>query len=137
MGRYYNGDIEGKFWFAVQSSDDADFFGSEGCEPNYLDYYFDEDHLPDIKDGLQKCDEALGEFGDKLDKFFKEGKGYNDKELAEKLEITQEKLKELLVWYARRILGRKILKCVETNKDCSFTAECLRVIVTGKQSTRS
>ena len=26
MGRYYNGDIEGKFWFAVQSSDDADFF---------------------------------------------------------------------------------------------------------------
>ena len=27
MGRYYTGDIEGKFWFAVQSSDDADFFG--------------------------------------------------------------------------------------------------------------
>jgi hypothetical protein len=27
MGRYYNGDIEGKFWVAVQSSDDADFFG--------------------------------------------------------------------------------------------------------------
>ena len=30
MGRYYNGDIEGKFWFAVQSSDDADFFGQQG-----------------------------------------------------------------------------------------------------------
>ena len=29
MGRYYHGDIEGKFWFAVQSSQDADFFGSE------------------------------------------------------------------------------------------------------------
>ena len=25
MGRYYHGDIEGKFWFAVQSSNDADF----------------------------------------------------------------------------------------------------------------
>lgn len=25
MGRYYNGDIEGKFWFGVQSSNDADF----------------------------------------------------------------------------------------------------------------
>ena len=25
MGRYYQGDIEGKFWFAVQSSNDADF----------------------------------------------------------------------------------------------------------------
>ena len=23
MGRYYHGDIEGKFWFAVQSSQDA------------------------------------------------------------------------------------------------------------------
>ena len=30
MGRYYNGDIEGKFWFGVQSSDDADFFGVDG-----------------------------------------------------------------------------------------------------------
>jgi hypothetical protein len=27
MGRYYTGDIEGKFWFAIQSSDDASFFG--------------------------------------------------------------------------------------------------------------
>ncbi len=32
MGRYYNGDIEGKFMFAVQSSDDADFFGVQGQE---------------------------------------------------------------------------------------------------------
>ena len=30
MGRYYSGDIEGKFWFAIQSSDDADYFGVEG-----------------------------------------------------------------------------------------------------------
>ena len=34
MGRYYNGDIEGKFWFAVQSSNDADFFGCEGESHN-------------------------------------------------------------------------------------------------------
>ena len=33
MGRYYNGDIEGKFWFAVQSSDCADRFGSIGEQP--------------------------------------------------------------------------------------------------------
>ena len=30
MGRYYSGDIEGKMWFAVQSSNDWDFFGVEG-----------------------------------------------------------------------------------------------------------
>ena len=29
MGRYYDGDIEGKFWFAVQSSDDGEFFGAK------------------------------------------------------------------------------------------------------------
>ena len=29
MGRYYHGDIEGKFWFGVQSSTDAEFFGVE------------------------------------------------------------------------------------------------------------
>ena len=27
MGRYYNGDINGKFWFAVQNSNCADRFG--------------------------------------------------------------------------------------------------------------
>lgn len=29
MGRFYSGDIQGKFWFGVQDSDDADFFGVE------------------------------------------------------------------------------------------------------------
>jgi hypothetical protein len=39
MGRYYHGDIEGKFWFAVQSSNDADFLwkceGEAACHLNY------------------------------------------------------------------------------------------------------
>ena len=55
MGRYYNGDIEGKFWFAVQSSTDADFFGVVGSEPSYLDYYFSEDNLKDIEKGISEC----------------------------------------------------------------------------------
>jgi hypothetical protein len=29
MGRYYQGDIEGKFWFGCQSSDDGEFFGAK------------------------------------------------------------------------------------------------------------
>ena len=61
MGRYYNGDIEGKFWVAVQSSDDADFFGVEGRPPNdYLEYGFDEDNLSNVKKGLDECLEELG-----------------------------------------------------------------------------
>jgi hypothetical protein len=29
MGRYYNGDINGKFWYGIQDSDDALHFGAE------------------------------------------------------------------------------------------------------------
>ena len=38
MGRYYDGDIEGKFWFGVQSSDDAEFFGAKEREPMFVEY---------------------------------------------------------------------------------------------------
>ena len=41
MGRYYTGDIEGKFCFAVQSSYAADRFGFEGT-PSYINYHFNE-----------------------------------------------------------------------------------------------
>jgi hypothetical protein len=44
MGRYYHGDIEGKFWFAVQSSNDADFFGCEG-EARFLNVPHDNSNL--------------------------------------------------------------------------------------------
>jgi len=121
MGRYYSGDIEGKFWFGVQSSNDADFFGVEGCEPSYIDYYFDEDNLPDIKAGIKKCKEALGDNKKKLDEFFKKNQMYND-EMLTKAGFTD--IKELMKWYARLILGKKILKCVKAQGDCSFSAEC-------------
>ena len=37
MGRYYSGNIEGKFWFGTQSSDDATHFGVEPVEQ--YEYY--------------------------------------------------------------------------------------------------
>ena len=40
MGRYYQGDIEGKFWFAVQSSADPEFFS-----PSHIDELSEEDKL--------------------------------------------------------------------------------------------
>ena len=36
MGRYYDGDISGKFWFAVQSSNAPARFGGNEFEPNYI-----------------------------------------------------------------------------------------------------
>lgn len=119
MGRYYNGDIEGKFWFAVQSSDDADFFGVSGYQPEYLEYEFEEDDLPGVESGIAKCRDKLGVYKKKLDKFFEANNGYND-EMLEKAGIKPE----MVAWYARLELGEKIAESIKTNGQCYFEAEC-------------
>ncbi|MEB3215569.1 MAG: hypothetical protein VKN72_04800 [Nostocales cyanobacterium 94392] len=123
MGRYYSGDIEGKFWFGIQSSDDASFFGGQETEPQVLNYYFDIDDLPKIKKGIATCEKKLGSNKKRLDKFFANRQGYNNKELADYLKDEEEKVATLLVWYARLALGQKILECVKKQGDCSFDAE--------------
>jgi len=129
MGRYYDGDIDGKFWFAVQSSDDADFFGVQG-EARFLSYYFGEDDKKNVHKGMLECDRHLGKYRELLDKFFETREGYNNKTLAEYLDEnvnptkhTEEKAKYYLEWYARLILGRKIYDCIIKQGDCSFEAE--------------
>ena len=131
MGRYYNGDIDGKFWFAVQSSDDADFFGVQG-EARFLSYYFDEDDKKNVHKGILECDKHLGKYRELLDDFFKDREGYNNQTLAQYLnekvtpkypKHTEEKVKHYLEWNARLILGRKIYNCILEQGDCSFEAE--------------
>lgn len=123
MGRYYSGDIEGKFWFGVQDSNDADFFGVEGQEPNYLEYYFDTSNLPDIEKGIAKCKKALGKYEKEINDFFKLNEAYTDEVLAKHLKVKKEKVQSLLEWLARLDLGKKILKCVKENGECNFEAE--------------
>ena len=130
MGRYYGGDIEGKFWFAIQSSNDADFFRADGY-PLELIYYFGEDKMEDIESGIQKCLDALGEHKDKLDKFFEINDSYNYDSIAVMLFGTEKaedvgdgsQIQIILGWYARLQLGVKIRDCVKENGSCSFTAE--------------
>jgi hypothetical protein len=129
MGRYYNGDIEGKFWFAVQSSHDADFFGVEG-ESVFLNYYFNEDNLKDIEKGIEECKKSLGQTKEILDQFFNSVNGYNDKMIIdyfkEKHNITLKNhsvIRDMLGWYARLELGEKIHKCVKEKGHCNFEAE--------------
>ncbi len=124
MGRYFSGDINGKFWFAIQSSNDADNFGVTGTQPEELEYYFEKDNLPDINEGIDECIQGIGKYKKKIDKFFKENDSYNDKMLADYLKIEETEVKELLVLYARLELGIKIKDCVEEQDYCSFTAEC-------------
>jgi len=123
MGRYFSGDIEGKFWFAVQASDAADRFGVTGTSPNYLNYYFNTNNLQSIRDEIGVILKNLGEYRNKLDEFFDKKCYYNNKELQEYLKVDENKLRYLLSEYADLHLGEKILKCVEENGSCEFEAE--------------
>jgi|TARA_R100000093_G_scaffold66529_2_gene37752 hypothetical protein len=122
MGRYYNGDIEGKFWFGIQSSDDADFFGFTGQPPtNELCYEFEEEHIPIVEAGIRTCNERLGDYKQKLDTFFKENNAYD---VSKALELSVKESRQKLKWYARLRLGKQILDCLKDQKYCYFTAEC-------------
>lgn len=116
MGRYYFGDIYGKFMFAVQSSNAADRFGSVGQSPDIIEYHFDEGHLPKINEELEKLKDAH----EKVTKFFESigNGGYND-EMAAEYGVTKQDLSD----YADYNLGKNIKDYVEENGDCFFSAE--------------
>jgi hypothetical protein len=113
MGRYYSGDIEGKFMFAVQSSNAADRFGGESSS-NFINYFFDGEHIDTIKEQLSLLEEDYKIVG----KFLKNKNGYTTEQL-EKADINKQQLSN----YADYILGDKILKCIEENGECYFDAE--------------
>ena len=122
MGRYYNGDIEGKFWFGIQPSNAANFFGVEG-QASHLEYYFREDDLPKIQSGVDTCLKELGDMKAKLDKFFNEREMYNKELLEDALNISKEETEKFLEWYARLQLGNEILEYVKKYNECLFSAE--------------
>ena len=113
MGRYYHGDIEGKFMFAVQSSDAADRFGSIGYN-NYLSYYFDEDHLETIDEQLELLEPSFK----KVEKFF-EGKNSWNTQQQEDAGISSQEMSN----YSDYRLGLKIKECIIEQGHCSFEAE--------------
>jgi hypothetical protein len=136
MGRYYSGDIEGKFWFAVQSSDDASFFGGSDDEvyhqdengddypePSEIEYFFQTGDLEEIDHGIEECLSQLGDRKEKLDAFFEKVEYYNNNMVSESLSMEVNDVKPLLEWYARLELGVKIRDCVKEKGQCSFNAE--------------
>ena len=78
MGRYYDGDVEGKWWFGVQSSDTPERFG--GYE-THIDYTICNDDT--FKSGIKLIKEDLGDKLEWLQQFFDENNGYNDAMLME------------------------------------------------------
>ena len=125
MGRHYDGDISGKFWLGIQSSDDADFFGVIGEPPTSDLYYcFNNNNLGKVKKGIETCKKELGIYKEKIDKFFKNlESGWNEEMLVDLLGINRNKVDRLMEWYARLELGQKIMDCIVKNGECSFDAE--------------
>jgi len=118
MGRYYTGDIEGKFLFGVQSSDAASRFGGDEVEPNYITYNFETYHLESIESEIKKIKKTLGKKLKIMKDFFAKKEGYNDDDLK-KIGISQDDLSE----YADLQLGLQIRDCVKKTGGCQFDAE--------------
>ena len=144
MGRYYFGDIEGKFWFGIQDSNDATFFGVEAypiiykpesgdesensgsdSEPEYneIAYDFEKEHIDLVKEGIEKCIKEIKEYKSKLDTFFNIHNSYTHDQLVQELNIDKDKVHDILEWYARLILGEKILNCLLEKEQCHFGCE--------------
>lgn len=120
MGRYYSGDIEGKFWLGIQSSTDGEFFGAVE-DDSHRDYFADD--IETAEKGVETCIKTLGAYKEKIDEFFEDKQTYTKQELAEYLCVDLKKVYSLLEWYARLRLGIQIRDCIKEQGSCYFNAE--------------
>ena len=118
MGRYFTGDINGKFWFGVQSSNAASRFGGTESEPQFIEYYFDKDDLEGVEAEIKDIETTLGDKLKVIEDFFSKNNSYNDEMLAE-AGISKEDLSD----YADLGLGIQIRDCIKDRGYCSFNAE--------------
>ena len=130
MGRYYNGDINGKFWFGIQSSDDAEYFGA--TQSPYINYeVYSESLKEEVIPGIEECMEELGVFHDRLKSYLTTRNGYNESVMADEMskkydeDISKNKIIKMLTIYARLLLGLEIKEWMENNpnENCRFEAE--------------
>jgi len=147
MGRYYDGDISGKFMFGVQDSNAADRFGSIGetddsYEDETLIYSFNRNHLNKVSKEIYKLEESLNKklkgAEELLDNFFSDEQieTYNNRKISRyftkhKPEIWKDKYKGfkedmvqlILSDYADLKLGRQIQEQLMKHGTCGFEAD--------------
>lgn len=154
MGRFYFGQIAGKFWVGVQDSNDASSFG---VEPEFKDHYcytcgcegFEaHSHEADEYDG--ECEDCNCDFVETVETNEDEFDYYFDYSNVEYIQEVLDDIKlkipdieiptfnkddsyeydvswvkdELSVLKARWYLGQQILACIADEGECSFTCEC-------------
>lgn len=125
MGRYYNGDIEGKFMFGVQCSTSGERFGAQEVASNWIDYEIDRDDFEILfNDQMKKLNEngAVSKCKEFFEWVDKENNNLYSTKDQEKFGITHADLSD----YADYRLGMQIKDWFDNNKDrdtLCFTAE--------------
>ena len=119
MGRYYNGDVEGKFMFAVQDSNAHERFGAVEEESAYINYVVYRDSYAEICAELDSI-KHKGHI-EIVENMFDNERGYNDK-IKKQYGVSEEDLSE----YADYEIGVQLKEFFDKNKDCDecrFEAE--------------
>lgn len=140
MGRFYHGDISGKFWFTIQSSSDADWFGVEGnpsyrffvcgcsvdidkvseksniyCEDCYTLYEY---HKADrLKEEMDEIDERYLNYEDL---YYEEDNIILYDFKSEHIETVENKVQELETQYGKYILKYEI---TDDEGECTYDVE--------------
>jgi len=113
MGRYYSGDIEGKFVFAVQASDAGVRFGAVEEDWPYTPYIVYRANYSEIKKELE--DILTSGSVKKVDDFMEGRQMYSDSDLKD-AGITEHDMSE----WADYGLGKKIKDWFDNNPDELF-----------------
>ena len=119
MGRYYSGDINGKFMFAVQRTDAGTRFGATEQEAYIVEYAVNREQY----NRIQKELESILKTGsvDRVNKMFDEHNSYNNERMKE-YNVTDSDLEQ----YADYVLGSKMKDWFDKNTDLDtlyYTAE--------------
>ena len=129
MGRYFSGDIEGKFWFAVQPSDIHEQFGAEKQNPSFIDYIIE--NGPQVLKGLEALESRLGQYLEVAHQFFEHNIIYMEEDFMEFAQACgmnckdTEVAKRVIRDYADWISGMQILEYFNKTKadTCYISAE--------------
>ena len=121
MGRYYEGDIEGKFWFGCQSSYDGELFGATPQEPHVVEYAIELEDIHKVLEGIHTCKQQLGKYVTLFNKAYEGG----IKEDLEFSKLSEDKQNSLYELFASLDMGMRILIYFNEhpNDPCYFTAE--------------
>jgi len=117
MGRYYYGDIQGKFMFAVQPSDAGERFGAYEIpqEPEFIDYAVCRKSYDNIKKELESilksgAVQRVKHMWQELEKIGRNG--YNDED-REKYGVSSEDMREYADW----CMGTEMIDFFDENPD--------------------